>query len=41
MSEGFSPLAPGWHRESRELSFRPWLVQRVSHLLLYIFLLHG
>jgi hypothetical protein len=37
MSEGFSPLAPGWYRESRELSFGPWLVQRVSHLYYIIF----
>jgi hypothetical protein len=37
MYEGLSPLALGWYRESRELSFGPWLVQRVSRLLLYLF----
>jgi hypothetical protein len=37
MSEGFSLLALGWYRESQELSFDPWLVQRDSHLLLYLF----
>jgi hypothetical protein len=37
-SEELSPLTPGWYRESRKLSFGPWLVQRVSHLLLYYFL---
>jgi hypothetical protein len=37
MSEGFSPLTPSWYRESREISFGPWLVQRGSNLLLYSF----
>jgi hypothetical protein len=32
-----SPLAPSWYRENRELSFSPWLLQRVSNLLLYSF----
>jgi hypothetical protein len=34
---GLSPLAPSWYRESRKLSFGPWLIQRDSHLLLYSF----
>jgi hypothetical protein len=37
MSEGLSLLAPDWYRESRELSFGPWLVQRVSHLYYILF----
>jgi hypothetical protein len=41
MSEGLSPLAPGWYRESRELSFGLKLVQRGSHLLLYFFVIYG
>jgi hypothetical protein len=37
ISEELFPLAPDWYRESREFSFGPWLVQRGSHLLLYLF----
>jgi hypothetical protein len=37
MSKGLSPLAPDWYRESRELSFNPRLVQRVSHFVIISF----
>jgi hypothetical protein len=38
MSEEISPLAPGWYRESQELSFDSWLVQRLTHLYYILFL---
>jgi hypothetical protein len=37
MFEGFSHLTPDWYRESRELFFGLWLVQRVSHCYYIIF----
>jgi hypothetical protein len=40
MPKGLYPLAPSWYRESRELSFSPWLVQRVFYLYYISFCLY-
>jgi hypothetical protein len=42
MSEEFSPLIPGWYRESWELSFGPLIgIERLPFDIIFRFVIHG
>jgi hypothetical protein len=42
MSEGLSPLAPGWYRESRDTVLLPLVVYcRLSFVFIFHFVIYG